>query len=49
MVFIKFASTNQLRGFSKSETLPAPNMRNTERWLGSLIIIFNSDWEQKLN
>ena len=37
MVFIHFASTNQLRGFSKSGTLPAPNMRNTEPWLLSLI------------
>ena len=33
MVFIHFASTNQLPGFSKSKKLPAPNMRNTERLL----------------
>ena len=33
MFFTHFASTNQLPGFYKSETLPAPNMRNTERWL----------------
>ena len=39
MLFTLFASTNQLPGFCKGGTLPAPNMRNTERWLLSLIQI----------
>ena len=30
MVFIEFASINQLPGFFKSGTLPALNMKNTE-------------------
>ena len=37
MVFMHFTSTNELPGFSKSGKLPAPNMRNTERRLLSLI------------
>ena len=49
----RFASTNQLPGFSKNAMLPAPNMRNTERWLLSLtrivveseLIHFDTPWE----
>ena len=49
MVFIYFASTNQLPGFSKSGTLPAPNMRTLPASMWTLIIIFNPDCEQKVN
>ena len=32
MLSTHFARTNQLPGFSKSGALPAPNMRNTDRY-----------------
>ena len=36
MLFTHFASINELPGFYKSGTLPAPNVRNPERRLLSL-------------
>ena len=49
MLFIYFTSTNQLPGFYISGTLPAPNMRNTERWLLSLIRTENKKWNNSLS